>query len=213
MKKPEKVLVLGSGGLKIGQAGEFDYSGSQALKALREEGISTVLINPNIATIQTSEGMADATYFLPVTPEFVKKVIEKERPDGILSLLRRPDRPELRHRTPRRRHPLQVRRGRPRDAGRGDPPHRGQGPLRPQAPRDRRGNASQLGRPLHRGSDGRRRRDRLSRDGARRFRPGRGRLRHLQERKAAHGALREGFFPLAPGPRRGMARRLEGGGV
>ncbi|PKL05856.1 MAG: carbamoyl phosphate synthase large subunit, partial [Spirochaetae bacterium HGW-Spirochaetae-9] len=84
MKKPEKVLVLGSGGLKIGQAGEFDYSGSQALKALREEGVSTVLINPNIATIQTSEGMADATYFLPVTPEFVKKVIEKERPDGIL---------------------------------------------------------------------------------------------------------------------------------
>ena len=84
MKKPEKVLVLGSGGLKIGQAGEFDYSGSQALKALREEGVRSVLINPNIATIQTSEGMADATYFLPVTPEFVKKVIEKERPDAIL---------------------------------------------------------------------------------------------------------------------------------
>jgi len=84
MKKPDKVLVLGSGGLKIGQAGEFDYSGSQALKALREEGVRTVLINPNIATIQTSQGMADSTYFLPVTPEFVKKVIEKERPDGIL---------------------------------------------------------------------------------------------------------------------------------
>ena len=83
MKLPDKVLVLGSGGLKIGQAGEFDYSGSQALKALREEGIGSVLINPNIATIQTSEGMADATYFLPLTPEFVKKVIEKERPDGI----------------------------------------------------------------------------------------------------------------------------------
>ncbi|MDR1429310.1 MAG: carbamoyl phosphate synthase large subunit, partial [Spirochaetaceae bacterium] len=82
--KPEKVLVLGSGGLKIGQAGEFDYSGSQALKALREEGIQTVLINPNIATIQTSEGMADRTYFLPVTPAFVKQVIEKEKPDGIL---------------------------------------------------------------------------------------------------------------------------------
>jgi carbamoyl-phosphate synthase large subunit len=82
--KPKKVLVLGSGGLKIGQAGEFDYSGSQALKALREEGIRTVLINPNIATIQTSEGMADATYFLPVTPEFVKQVIEKEKPDGLL---------------------------------------------------------------------------------------------------------------------------------
>jgi carbamoyl-phosphate synthase large subunit len=79
-----KVLVLGSGGLKIGQAGEFDYSGSQALKALREEGIATVLINPNIATIQTSEGMADATYFLPVTPEYVERVIEKEKPDGIL---------------------------------------------------------------------------------------------------------------------------------
>ncbi len=81
---PKKVIVLGSGGLKIGQAGEFDYSGSQALKALREEGIQTVLINPNIATIQTSEGMADATYFLPVTPEYVRKVIEKEKPDGIL---------------------------------------------------------------------------------------------------------------------------------
>ncbi|MDR1410883.1 MAG: carbamoyl-phosphate synthase (glutamine-hydrolyzing) large subunit [Spirochaetaceae bacterium] len=79
-----KVLVLGSGGLKIGQAGEFDYSGSQALKALREEGIETVLINPNIATIQTSEGMADHTYFLPVLPEYVRKVIEKERPDGLL---------------------------------------------------------------------------------------------------------------------------------
>jgi carbamoyl-phosphate synthase large subunit len=79
-----KVLVLGSGGLKIGQAGEFDYSGSQALKALREEGVKTVLINPNIATIQTSEGMADATYFLPVTPEYVRQVIEKEKPDGLL---------------------------------------------------------------------------------------------------------------------------------
>ena len=80
----KKVLVLGSGGLKIGQAGEFDYSGSQALKALREEGIATVLINPNIATIQTSEGMADRTYFLPVTPEYVRRVIEKEKPGGIL---------------------------------------------------------------------------------------------------------------------------------
>jgi carbamoyl-phosphate synthase large subunit len=80
----KKVLVLGSGGLKIGQAGEFDYSGSQALKALREEGIATALINPNIATIQTSEGMADSTYFLPVTPEYVRQVIEKERPNGIL---------------------------------------------------------------------------------------------------------------------------------
>jgi carbamoyl-phosphate synthase large subunit len=80
----KKVLLLGSGGLKIGQAGEFDYSGSQALKALREEGIKTILINPNIATIQTSEGMADATYFLPVTPEYVRQVIEKEKPDGLL---------------------------------------------------------------------------------------------------------------------------------
>jgi carbamoyl-phosphate synthase large subunit len=81
---PRKVLILGSGGLKIGQAGEFDYSGSQALKALKEEGIETVLINPNIATIQTSEGMADHTYFLPVTPEYVRQVIEKEKPDGLL---------------------------------------------------------------------------------------------------------------------------------
>jgi carbamoyl-phosphate synthase large subunit len=84
MSEITKVIVLGSGGLKIGQAGEFDYSGSQALKALREENIRTVLINPNIATIQTSEGMADSTYFLPVTPEYVEKVIEKEKPDGIL---------------------------------------------------------------------------------------------------------------------------------
>ncbi|MBR2475686.1 MAG: carbamoyl-phosphate synthase (glutamine-hydrolyzing) large subunit, partial [Bacteroidaceae bacterium] len=82
--KMKKVLLLGSGALKIGQAGEFDYSGSQALKALREEGISTVLINPNIATIQTSEGVADKVYFLPITPHFVEKVIQKERPDGIL---------------------------------------------------------------------------------------------------------------------------------
>jgi carbamoyl-phosphate synthase large subunit len=80
----KKVLLLGSGALKIGEAGEFDYSGSQALKALREEGIYSVLINPNIATVQTSEGVADKIYFLPVTPFFVEKVIEKERPDGIL---------------------------------------------------------------------------------------------------------------------------------
>jgi carbamoyl-phosphate synthase large subunit len=84
MSEIKTVLLLGSGGLKIGQAGEFDYSGSQALKALREEGIRTILINPNIATIQTSAGMADATYFLPVTPEYAEKVIEKEKPDGIL---------------------------------------------------------------------------------------------------------------------------------
>ena len=80
----KKVLVLGSGALKIGEAGEFDYSGSQALKALREEGIETVLINPNIATVQTSEGVADHIYFLPVEPTFVEKIISKERPDGIL---------------------------------------------------------------------------------------------------------------------------------
>ena len=80
----KKVLLLGSGALKIGEAGEFDYSGSQALKALREEGVQTVLINPNIATVQTSEGVADQIYFLPVTPYFVEEVIKKERPDGIL---------------------------------------------------------------------------------------------------------------------------------
>mgnify|MGYP000699667767 CR=1 FL=1 len=83
-KQLKKVLVLGSGALKIGQAGEFDYSGSQALKALHEEGISSVLINPNVATIQTSEGIADKVYFLPVTPFFVTEIIKKERPDGIM---------------------------------------------------------------------------------------------------------------------------------
>jgi carbamoyl-phosphate synthase/aspartate carbamoyltransferase len=76
-------LILGSGGLSIGQAGEFDYSGSQAIKALKEENIYTILINPNIATIQTSKGLADKVYFLPVTPEFVRKVIQYEKPDGI----------------------------------------------------------------------------------------------------------------------------------
>ena len=85
MREPiKKVIVLGSGALKIGEAGEFDYSGSQALKALREEGIFTILINPNIATVQTSEDVADKIYFLPITPDFVKKVIQKEKPDGIL---------------------------------------------------------------------------------------------------------------------------------
>ena len=83
-KSIKKVLLLGSGALKIGEAGEFDYSGSQALKAMKEEGITTVLINPNIATVQTSDNFADKIYFLPVTPYFVEKVIEKERPDGIL---------------------------------------------------------------------------------------------------------------------------------
>src|SRR5688572_33473540 len=79
-----KILVLGSGALKIGEAGEFDYSGSQAIKVLKEYGVRTVLVNPNIATIQTSDYLADEIYFLPVTPEFVKGVIEKERPDGVL---------------------------------------------------------------------------------------------------------------------------------
>lgn len=83
-RKINKVLILGSGALKIGEAGEFDYSGSQALKALREEGIVTILVNPNIATVQTSENIADRVYFLPVTPYFVEKVIKKEKPDGIL---------------------------------------------------------------------------------------------------------------------------------
>ncbi|MEK6819117.1 MAG: carbamoyl phosphate synthase large subunit, partial [Nanoarchaeota archaeon] len=83
MDRLKRVLVLGSGALKIGEAGEFDYSGSQALKALKEEGIEAVLINPNIATIQTSESLAKKIYFLPVTPYFVQKVIEKEKPNGI----------------------------------------------------------------------------------------------------------------------------------
>ncbi|HKB85883.1 MAG TPA: hypothetical protein VKD08_06920, partial [Ignavibacteriaceae bacterium] len=82
--KPKKVLIIGSGALQIGQAGEFDYSGSQAIKALKEDGIFTVLINPNIATIQTSENFADKVYFLPIKTEFVEKIIQKEQPDSIL---------------------------------------------------------------------------------------------------------------------------------
>src|ERR1035437_5188172 len=84
MKKIKKVLILGSGALKIGEAGEFDYSGSQAIKALKEERIKTVLVNPNIATIQTSDYLADTVYFLPIKDFFVEKIIEKEKPDGIL---------------------------------------------------------------------------------------------------------------------------------
>ena len=80
----KRVLILGSAALKIGEAGEFDYSGSQAIKALKEEGIYTILVNPNIATIQTSETLADKVYFLPVNPHFVERVIEREKPDGIL---------------------------------------------------------------------------------------------------------------------------------
>ena len=81
---PRTVLVLGSSALKIGEAGEFDYSGSQAIKALKEEGVRTVLVNPNVATIQTSEHLADEVYFIPVTAEFVEQVIEQERPDAVL---------------------------------------------------------------------------------------------------------------------------------
>ena len=83
MKKPKKILLLGSGGLKIGQAGEFDYSGSQAIKAFKEEGIHVVLMNPNIATVQTDKGLADSVYFLPLTESFAEEVIQKERPDAI----------------------------------------------------------------------------------------------------------------------------------
>src|SRR5512143_2676558 len=82
--KIQKVLILGSGAIRIGQAGEFDYSGSQAIKALKEEGIRTILVNPNIATIQTSEDLADEVYFLPVNADFVERVIAREKPDGIL---------------------------------------------------------------------------------------------------------------------------------
>lgn len=97
------MIVLGSGALKIGQAGEFDYSGSQALKALKEEGISTVLLNPNIATIQTSEGVADKVYFLPITPYFVEEVIKKNnRTESYWRLA--PDRFELRYSTLHQRH-------------------------------------------------------------------------------------------------------------
>src|SRR5512137_583211 len=84
MTRPKNVLILGSGALRIGQAGEFDYSGSQAIKALKEEGIRAVLVNPNVATIQTTPGLADEIYLLPVEPDFVEKVIAAEKPDGIL---------------------------------------------------------------------------------------------------------------------------------
>src|ERR1041385_6328515 len=103
--KPRKILILGSGALKIGEAGEFDYSGSQAIKALREEQISTVLINPNIATIQTSDYLADQVYFLPVTTYFVEKVIERERLPGDAAGRLRAGRSRLRSLSQRRGGP------------------------------------------------------------------------------------------------------------
>ena len=104
----KKVIVLGSGALKIGQAGEFDYSGSQALKALKEEGISTVLLNPNIATIQTSEGVADKVYFLPITPYFVEEVIKKRTTGRYPAGFWRTDCFELRNRTVYQRNTGQI---------------------------------------------------------------------------------------------------------
>ena len=109
-KNLKKVLVLGSGALKIGQAGEFDYSGSQALKALREEGVGSVLVNPNIATIQTSEGIADKVYFLPVISLFRRRNHQKEQPDGILLAFGGSDCAELRYGTLPERYFAEIRR-------------------------------------------------------------------------------------------------------
>lgn len=108
-KNLKKVLVLGSGALKIGQAGEFDYSGSQALKALREEGVGSVLVNPNIATIQTSEGIADKVYFLPVTPYFVEEIIKKRTAGRYSAGFRRTDCAELRYGTLLERYFAEIR--------------------------------------------------------------------------------------------------------
>ena len=132
-KELKKVLVLGSGALKIGQAGEFDYSGSQALKALREEGIRSVLINPNIATIQTSEGIADQVYFLPVTPYFVTEIIKKERPDGILLAF---GGQTVRNGIVQERHAERIRRRGIGHLGRSDYVHRRPRPFRKEAGRD-----------------------------------------------------------------------------
>ena len=134
----KKVLVLGSGALKIGQAGEFDYSGSQALKAMKEEGIKTVLINPNIATIQTSEGIADQVYFLPITPYFVEEIFKKEQPDGIL--LAFGGQTQLRYRTLQQRYLEEIQCSSTRDIGRSDHEHRRSRPFREKAERNRSKN-------------------------------------------------------------------------
>ena len=110
INKVEKVILLGSGALKIGEAGEFDYSGSQALKALKEEGVYTVLINPNIATIQTSENIADKVYFLPVTPEYVERGNREGAPAGHPARVRRPDGAELRRTALPQRRARKIRR-------------------------------------------------------------------------------------------------------
>ena len=165
--------MLGSGALKIGQAGEFDYSGSQALKAMKEEGISTVLINPNVATIQTSEGIADRVYFLPLNAYFIEEVIKKERPDGILLGFWRPNRIELRHRVVSERYPEKIRRRGTRYFRRSNHVHRRPRPVRQEAERNRDQNAAQH-RSQHDGrGDPGRREDRLPGHGTLGLRTGR----------------------------------------
>lgn len=145
----KKVLVLGSGALKIGQAGEFDYSGSQALKAMKEEGIKTVLINPNIATIQTSEGIADQVYFLPITPYFVEEIFKKSSPDGILARLRL----DRRHSTAvpnfTQGNTQKIQRTGTGHVGRGHHEHRRPRPLRQETERNRRQDPEKHRRRKH----------------------------------------------------------------
>ena len=121
MTKPESVLIIGSGPIVIGQAAEFDYAGTQACKAMREEGVRSILVNSNPATIMTDEGVADVTYIEPLTVEVLRRVIERERPDGLLPTLGGQVGAQSRRRTARRRHPRRVQRAPARHAARRDP--------------------------------------------------------------------------------------------
>ena len=192
-----KVLLLGSGALKIGEAGEFDYSGSQALKALKEEGIRTVLINPNIATVQPSEGVADQIYFLPVTPYFVEKVIEKERPDGIML----------------GRRAREVRRPGAGYTRTGHHRHRRPRTLRAETERNRREDHQERGRRERRRRPSRRPRAGLSGHRPCRLCLGRTGFGLLRQRGGTERAGREGLLLLAPGACREEPARLEGSGV
>ena len=209
-----KVLILGSGALKIGEAGEFDYSGSQAIKAFKEEGVTTVLVNPNIATIQTSEALADQIYFLPVTPQFVEQVIERERPDAIalgfggqtalncgLALDRDRVAGEIQRQSAR--HPDRHHRGdrRPQD-------------LLRQAGRDRCAISRAVERRTTLDEAHRARQEhRLPGHGAGGLRARRPGLGPVRERSAAARAGREGARPQPAGADRGIPRRLEGARV
>ena len=211
--QPRRVLVLGSGALKIGEAGEFDYSGSQAVKALREEGIATIVMNPNIATIQTSPGLADKIYLLAVDPEIGPERHPARTSGRDPDLLRRPDRAQLRARALAVRSSREGGRARPRHADRGRRDGRGPPEVR-RAPRNHRGRGAAVDRgSFDRGRPEGRRDRRLSRDGAARLHARRHGVGPVRRPGRARAPRLDGPGALAPGPGRGVPPGLARGRV